>query len=542
MTSSPSPVSTVVPDLPGIDHPRFEPPLFDHANVSTSRRLGEHLPTHTPAVQNDLPKIADRSDLISIPESKSGEWSGAPFERTVGTSEIDIALDRYAGCRSIISRSSTYTISREHLQEPQPPPDPRSHTSRELTPSYQPSNHQYKSSFSTEANHITDAPASSWRGKNRSNSQGAKSGLSGKSGMTRKSSKSTLQNKDLQNTSVLCLSSSDDESEEDLDTPTAELPTFDKSRDYRDSVATYGEEPEVYTAATALAGTSHLLKMNLENLTSMRGESRRTTRQQHTRTHSSNPSTSTTRTGSTSRRINKSPRTSAIPAILQPPDRPAQKPARTAKESRDINRRSRVIAVTRQEQDLLEAMRQRQGKITPSIFNYNPNTESDHASVLSGPCRDSFCGSDTSFLRLSAALPPSARMDQGAHLLDKDGTSWQSSSSDSEQKTGNSVASSQYSIHYSDSIPSPATSAASPITPTLPLHRMSPLPGPKPPPRGPPPAIPDDQKRHSRRRTDSSDAIMLTENGDETQAKQGIPIWPVDLEWNRDHGNLAAVH
>lgn len=207
-----------------------------------------------------------------------------------------------------------------------------------------------------------------------------------------------------------------------------------------------------------------------------------------------------------------------------------------------MNRRSRVIAVTRQEQDLLEAMRQRKGKITPSTINYNDAAEPDRTSMVSGPSRDSFCGSDTSFLRLSAAFPPfHARTDQGATQTDKRVSLSQSLSSDTEQKTGNSIASPQFSMGYSESLPSPATSGASPITPTLPIHRFSPLPSPKPPPRGPPPAIPEDQKQHTRRRTDSSEAIMLNDSG-EPQNKHDLPLWSFDFDWNHDRASVAAVH
>lgn len=540
MTSSPSPVSTVVSEFPRFDVPRMDSSRFDNANSSSmGRRVGDHPPSLNSVVQNEPPRtVNDRSDLVSIPESKSSEWTNSPFERTVGTSEIDIALDRYAGRRSLFSRSSVYTASREQLHsESQQTAEVDSHASRGLTPNYQPQTQHQFPVPPTEA--LPPTNVTPRRAKDRSNSYGAKSAKSGNSAITRKSSKSTLKNKNLQNTSVLCLSSSEDESEEDQDTPTAELPTFSKPKNFRDSVATYGEEPEVHTAATALAAMGHVLKVERPPSSDGR-ESQQTTRKNPVRHHGSQPSTSTMKTANSDRRTNKSQRASGIPTISEPGMDRYATPARTPKEIREMHRRSRMIAVTRQEQDLLEAMRQRQGKITPSILNFNPNAESDRASVLSGPSRDSFCGSDTSFLRLSAALQPLARIDQGAPLMD--GSSWPSSSSDTEQKTGNSVTSSQYSTHYADSISSPATSAASPITPTLPLHRMSPLPGPKPPPRGPPPAVPDEQKQHSRRRTDSSEAIMLTDNPEDTQAKHDVQAWPFDYEWHHDQSNVAAVH
>ncbi|THC98847.1 hypothetical protein EYZ11_001694 [Aspergillus tanneri] len=182
------------------------------------------------------------------------------------------------------------------------------------------------------------------------------------------------------------------------------------------------------------------------------------------------------------------------------------------------------------EESFLEAMREREGKITPSLFQesrYNAQ-EPDRNSMLSvAPSRDSFYGSGMSFLRLSPGFPPNrARIDQGAV-------------SDTEQKTINSSASPRASLVYSESLSSPATSAASPMTPTLPIHRFSPLPSQKPTPRRPPPTIPDAQKRHSRRRTDSSEAIVLDDT-EELKEKNEFPLWAVG--WNSEGASLTAVH
>ncbi|KAJ5088799.1 hypothetical protein N7456_012415 [Penicillium angulare] len=550
MTSSPSPVSTVVSDYPTNNYPTHNrlDSVTSKSSAATSRRFGDPLPQRTSAIHNEAPKQhVDRSDLLSIPESKDSDWYDRPFERTVGTSEIDLALDRYAGRRSLFSRSSVYTNSREQLQ-PQPeqrrPSEASNNTRRDQSPARVEQSRKEKDVYLSprsqpQARHpqhqqsqIITPPVQPWRQKDRSNSQGAKSAI------TKKSSKSTLKNKDLQNTSVLCLSSSEDETEDDeRETPVADPRTPNKN--FRDSVATYGDfDAEIYTASTAQAATGKMLKKvdRAVSTSSSHGSHKNSQRSQSVRQHSSHPSKSSTAT----RRTTQSRRSSGIPAITEPDlvDRLPQPPQRTPHELKEMNRRSRVIAVTRQEQDLLEAMRTRKGKITPSIFNYNtgPGTEADRNSVLSVPSRDSFCGSDTSFLRLSAAFPPfPQRSDQGASHIDKDGSPSQSSSSDTEQKTGNSSASTA----YSESLPSPATSVASPLTPTLPIHRFSPLPSPKPPPRGPPPAIPEDQKQHARRRTDSSEAIMLN---DEPKRKHDLPLWSFDFDWNHDRNSVTAVH
>lgn len=195
------------------------------------------------------------------------------------------------------------------------------------------------------------------------------------------------------------------------------------------------------------------------------------------------------------------------------------------------------MAVTKQEEHLLEAMRQRKGKVTPSIFGNNA-PDPEQSSMLSVPSRDSFYNSDVSFLRLSSAAPPLPAGPSASHS--DNGHSSQGATSDAERKTINSAASPRASLAYTESLPSPTTtSGASPLTPTLPIHRFSPLPSNKPPPRQPPPPVPQDQRRHSRRRTDSSEAIVLDE-GDEEQPQEEFPIWAFGFE-NENRG-LTAVH
>ncbi|KAJ5570595.1 uncharacterized protein N7459_010025 [Penicillium hispanicum] len=529
MTHSPSPVSTVVSDYPS--------KLDRVESRSNSRKLGEPLPPRASVVPNDIQKHNDRSDLLSIPESRNTEWFDQPLERTVGTSEIDVALDRYARRRSLFSRSSVSTASREQLQTDQRRPLDALETRRGHSPASSRRKEAYLSPKSQQnaARHQISNPEEPWRGET-GNLRSVKSSVS------KKSSKSTLKNKDLQNSSVLCLSSSEDEDEEQE--PPAEQRANNKH--LRDSVATYGDfEPEIYTASTAQAATGRVLqRVERAPSTSSRGSHQAPLAHSAPRRTSYASISSTGKSSYMTRRTTQSRRSSNIPIIAEPDilEQFPQQPLRTPQELKEMNRRSRVIAVTRQEQDLLEAMRQRKGKVTPSLFNYNSAVEADRASVLSGPSRDSFCGSDTSFLRLSAVFPPlHARTDQGAIHTDKDSSPSQSSSSDTEQKTGNSIVWPRFSMGYSESLPSPSTSNASPLTPTLPIHRFSPLPSPKPPPRGPPPAIPADQKQHTRRRTDSSEAILLNESGD-PQPKHDLPLWSFDFDWNHDRASLAAVH
>ena len=532
VTSSPSPVSTVASDWPSNRVDRL-------GSNSAARKLqvGEPLPQRTSTIQKEAPTPQnDRSDLLSIPEMKDGECSlrswDNPLERTVGTSEIDLALDRYAGRRSLFSRSSVYTASREQLQ----PEQQRYKETIQQRRGHSPASGRGKDLYLSP----NSKPDEGWgQGRNRTNSNTH----STKTTVSKKSSKSTLKNKDLQQSSVLCLSSSEDEDSDQDVTPTEKVT---KNKNFRDSVATYGDfEPEIHTASTAHAtvGTPTLKRVERAPSTSSRGSSQiPLVPQPQPRRHTSNSSNDKP-PAATQRKSTQPRRASGVPTIAEPDilSKFPQQRLRTPQELKEMNRRSRVIAVTRQEQDLLEAMRVRKGKITPSIF-HNGAAQPDRSSMISGPPRDSFCGSDTSFLRLSAAFPPfNTQSEQGASShMDKYGSPSQSSGSDTEQKTGNSIASPRFSMGYSESLPSPATSGASPLTPTLPIHRFSPLPSPKPPPRGPPPAIPEDQKQHARRRTDSSEAIMLNENGE--QRKHDLPLWSFDFDWNQDRASVAAVH
>ncbi|KAL3475469.1 hypothetical protein BJX99DRAFT_229626 [Aspergillus californicus] len=357
--------------------------------------------------------------------------------------------------------------------------------------------------------------------------------------MSKKSSKSTLKNTDLNTSSVLCLSSSEDESEE-MEPYRAQLKM---RRNKRDSVSTYGDfEAEICTAAAAQA---------------TRGTLRSVERPSSRDTHSSRGSSKQlkpwqdsdvpqARKTSTATANTRSRRSAGVPAILEPDflhDDPmfdqinqTKPPARTLSQ-KEIKRRSRLMAVTRQEEHFLDLMRQRKGKITPSIFN--EPAEPDRRSVVSGSNRDSYYCSDTSFLRLSPSIPNPVPT-RAAQYKDK-GLS--TPKSDAGGRSTNSAPSPRASLVSSRSLPSPATSRSSPLTPTLPIHRFSPIPSQKPPPRCPPPPVPDLQRQHSRRRTDSSGAIALDDAPDAQKARESgdYPVWA--LGWaNSEGASITAVH
>ncbi|KAJ5482970.1 hypothetical protein N7539_006416 [Penicillium diatomitis] len=507
MTQSPSPASSVASDRP--------PARLERGSGFLSPKTpGESVPPRSLGIYRLGSKSNnDLSDLHSIPESKDSEWYDQSLERIVGTSEIDIALDRYAGRRSLFSRSSVYTGSRDHLRQDSPRTTEGEFVLRreQAPPTSRPGE-----LFLVAAPQPKSTPATARQPQ-------------------------SLASRGAERAHVLCLSSSEDEDEECVDERSRLEQTRDTKVTHRDRAAPYHDSEQEASNARTLHAPA-LKRPDRAPSNSSHG-SYSESRQQSTQKYASVESTGHLSVGA--RRIPNSARSSDIPIIAEPDilSQFPQQPSRTPQELRELNRRSRVIAVTRQEQDLLEAMRQRKGKITPSILNLNSGTaESDGNSLASGPSQGSFCDVDTSFLRLSATLSSvQSRTDQGVVHTDSDGGASQSLGSDNEQTNDTRFAWPGRSAGYSESLPSPPASAVSPLTPTLPSHRFSPLPSAKPPPRGPPPAIPEDLKLHSRRRTDSSEAIMLNDDG-ELQRKQGLPIWAFDSAWDQGRVNIGSAH
>lgn len=468
-------------------------------------------------------------------ESAGPGWTNPSMERTVRTSEMDMALEKDFDVqltprsteRARFNPMNFSLRSREHLQRS----DSKSDVSARSGESAHSSQRTLREAHSVKP--LTDAASSPFRFGLRQDRSPYKGPM-----MSKKSSKSTLKNSDLSNSSVLCLSSSEDEDDEVP--PFKPEPKLGKSK--RDSVSTYGEfEAEICTAAAAQP-TKGMLR-SVERPSSSNTQSSRS---------SLRPvqPVSLTRSPSSMTGNSQSRRSSGIPAVNEPNffhgdpifDQTRVSMRTPSLSQKEIDRRSRVMAVTRQEERLLEVMRQRQGKLTPSIFN--ETVEHDRRSVASGPSRDSFYCSDTSFLRLSPGIPPPglARAAQtnprarGTMTPKRTGV-------DADEKTIHSAPSPRASLMSSKSLPSPATttSTTSPLTPTLPIHRFSPLPS-KPPPRQPPPPVPELQlqRKHSRRRTDSSGAIVLDEAAENPKESSEFPIWA--LGWKNEGSNVTAVH
>lgn len=346
---------------------------------------------------------------------------------------------------------------------------------------------------------------------------------------------------DLTKSSVLSLSSSEDEYEGDdndddafgFDNEVVQPPKRHPTS--RNSVATYDyNEPEICTAE-AIVPPRHTSMARVDHGLSVGTNATR--RVQHPQTLSRN--TSSASSVASSRQFRSSPMAKPDQSrLMSTKNRPIG-----VTRSASGKRRSRIIAVTRQEETLLEAMRQRNGRFTPSMLldlkgdNSEPEPTSN-ASVSTPQSARSFesvLNGDKSFLRLSG-MPPVpettvADIRQKFHLEVKD------NGGDSETSSNYPQPSPRGSVLSEDNRSSPSDGLASPVTPTIPLHHL-------PPQSAPPlhalPPVPD-SARHSRRRTDSSGALVLSDAGDEKRDDaHEFPLWAV--KWSRNAADMTIVH
>lgn len=387
--------------------------------------------------------------------------------------------------------------------------------------------------------------------------------------LLKKKSSSTFHTKDLTKNSVLSLSSSEDEgTDADEDYGEQLVRKAAPSRGPRDSFATNDYlEPEICHAEAAVATKGHQLTRlgrASSNVSSVSSDSRSTQRRP---IPSRADSLSSMSRSSVSTKMYGPSAHFDVPLIEEPEEQAEEvsstrRPRLSSQSYSDLHsakRRSRIIAVTRQEESLLEAMRLRNGRITPSIFkDIEPGAEkaaenhevSEPPALISPePVQTQF---DTSFLRLSAAMriPPIAapNLAESESLIDKDPYLSYRAASDTEHKTdhnnNNFTASPRLSLAYSETPSSSSTMGhASPVTPTLlPIHRFSHQLAAPPPSHALPP-LPDEvaTRRHSRRRTDSSDAIVLEEG--ETEKLSSPPVYPLwAVKWGRDPHDVAIAH
>lgn len=380
------------------------------------------------------------------------------------------------------------------------------------------------------------------------------------SSVSKKIGNSAFQNSNLNESSVLCLTSSDEEDEEEELGPFQKRESFGARSDVTDAEAAFG--------ACTLGGLPGVASSKSRN--SVASDVRPAERTLP-RARNAPPPLSIRPRASSGR-----PRPSSnIPMISEPPeDDLPPLPSNPTLDARSpdylgrnrapaSNRRSRVIAVTRHEESLLEIMRQRasgqqqsnmvsDGKENACEDRRKAQPERSQRSHRSNQSSVSSPFTDTSFLRLSTCSPSQTGTstnvvpDPGTLFMDSDGSA-SYGASDTDQRTDYSNASPRFSLIHSDTIPSPSTtSVASPLTPTLPMHKFSP----QPPAAEPSPSSQQsanvESRRHSRTRTDSSTAIVFDGSDDRSPKRRGrlgsaeLPVWAVG--WRDDSAGLGVVH
>ncbi|EEH48763.2 uncharacterized protein PADG_04842 [Paracoccidioides brasiliensis Pb18] len=316
---------------------------------------------------------------------------------------------------------------------------------------YTPESHNNLSPFfSFETSNFYSSPHD-WEFGSRASPAVIIESASASEGLSRKSSKTALNRSDLNEASVLCLSSSEDESEE------GELGGNTPARRgfiIRDSIATFDEEGSEICTATAKAvaaarGGPVVSRIRSANFRSPRASEATEPYPQSLSRNRSNSS------------ILRSPNyrpSNGIPTISEPEEpaappssapattttntstfdfqlphpqpRPRTREGSTHQSPPPTNRRSRFIAVTRQEEQFLEAIRRQHGNIPPS-FSITDTSTPRTSNTITNPPRKSPSSSrdhspstnkskaaaaNTSFLALSPELPQARSNRDSLHV------------------------------------------------------------------------------------------------------------------------------
>ncbi|EEH09195.1 predicted protein [Histoplasma capsulatum G186AR] len=321
--------------------------------------------------------------------------------------------------------------------------------------------------------------------------------------LSRKSSKLTLNKSDLNESSVLCLSSSEDEADEEE----VEAHKPFQRHVIRDSIGTIDEgASEIFIAKAVSAPRSSSvprvrntslppprISRDRSSSSNVRYPSYRPSNGIHTISEpDSAPAPRPFTSASTTANLNSSPFDFQLP-VSRPPN-----------SIKSINRRSRVIAVTRQEEQLLEVIRQRGGNMPPNFPLVDlPNTAASIAHTMpkhttsttssssntttitttthafrkspspstNRPPSSQYEGEsigDTSFLALSPDFaPPHAKHPDGTSSAGSDSSRSHHALSVSDSGGDHhSDPSPRVSFVHSDTFPSPSTSWVAPSSPT----------------------------------------------------------------------------
>ncbi|ODH47965.1 hypothetical protein GX48_05897 [Paracoccidioides brasiliensis] len=401
-----------------------------------------------------------------------------------------------------VSRASSRTLILSSTPNPVKKYTPESHSN--LSPF-----------FSFETSNFYSSPHD-WEFGSRASPAVIIESASASEGLSRKSSKTALNRSDLNEASVLCLSSSEDESEE------GELGGNTPARRgfiIRDSIATFDEEGSEICTATAKAvaaarGGPVVSRIRSANFRSPRASEA---------TEPYPQSLSRNRSNSSILRSQNYRPSNGIPTISEPEEpaappssapattttntstfdfqlphpqpRPRTREGSTHQSPPPTNRRSRFIAVTRQEEQFLEAIRRQHGNIPPS-FSITDTSTPRTSNTITNPPRKSPSSSrdhspstnkskaaaaNTSFLALSPELPQARSNRDSLHVYP---TTTASTSASATTESGERSLSHHHtlsvsdgdrhsnpspciSLMQSDTLPSSSKSWASPRTPTV---------------------------------------------------------------------------
>ena len=213
---------------------------------------------------------------------------------------------------------------------------------------------------------------------------------------------------------------------------------------------------------------------------------------------------------------------------------------------------ARVMAVTREEESLLEAMRSKKASMRHTILAEAYKSaldESQGSEIVPQPARASqpaSNGANSSFLRLSQAtilVDPNVQQFPGSGDGRPVQGTFSRSSTVADSRSDTASCSRRASLIHSEALTSPTTSRASPITPTLvQIQSSSALRSTAGTSPEPSMAANDECRIHSRTRTTSSHFILLDDLGDDLKrpiAPEDFPAWACSNF--RDRSVVAVV-
>jgi hypothetical protein len=347
--------------------------------------------------------------------------------------------------------------------------------------------------------------------------------------LEKKSSKLALDEANLTESSFLCLSSSESESEGEGEG--TQTPRRNKGVLLRDSILTLKEgESAIYTPEAY--ATIPFIKARQTSIGRDRGSKLSEKSQSQTQDRSTLSNDKPSNIGSTglTGRSNGVHKTESPLHLTVPPPAPSAAP----------NRRSRFIAVTRQEEQLLEMMRRNRGGLPPNFLidgisstngpeaklpSIEPPNSASHGSNMVSPSFQQYRAAYLSHAENDAAVDKGA---SSSHRVAPNG---------GEPSKEYSKPSSRTNPVNSDTLASQSSNQGLSRSSTLPTIRVS--------GRSANPTTTLAEQRHARTRTEGRGAVTLGGaggaggSGRDLKDEDGLPIWA--FGWRYGAGGLTAV-